>query len=160
MTQKAATVDEIFDMLMDCAIFSRMQGEALRAAAPYFGVNNYKAGATIFNEGDKGTFMCIVQKGRIAVVKHDQDGQAVLMGTEGVRGTFGEMALLDGQPRSASCIAQTDCELLTLAKSSLDNILQEKPRLGAEILRSIAISLSRRMRSSAGRLVDHLNPDA
>ncbi|MEI7844075.1 MAG: cyclic nucleotide-binding domain-containing protein [Gallionellaceae bacterium] len=159
MTQKAAAIEEIFDMLMDSNMFSRMQGDELRAAAPYFGINNYKAGAMIFNEGDKGTFMCIVQKGRVSVVKKDQDGKSVVMGTEGTRGTFGEMALLDGEPRSASCVAQTDCELLTLARTSLDDILKEKPRLGAEILRSIAISLSRRMRASAGRLVDRLDQD-
>ena len=156
MTQNYTAAEKIIDMLIDSNMFNHFQASELRSAARYFDLNNYSAGETIFNEGDKGTFMCIVQKGRVSVIKTDKNGDTVVMGTEGVGHVFGEMAVLDGELRSASCVAETDCVLLTLAKTAMDTLLEDKPRIGAEILRAIAISLSRRMRFSAGRLVDHL----
>ncbi|MDX8399822.1 MAG: cyclic nucleotide-binding domain-containing protein [Gallionellaceae bacterium] len=148
--------EEIFELLIDCEMFKRLEGADLREVAPYFGLNNFSAGDSIFNEGDKGSFMCIVQKGRVSVIKTDMGHNAVVMGTEGAGRAFGEMAVLDGEPRSASCVAETFCEILTLAKRDLDAMIKEKPHIGAEVLRAIAISLSHRMRLSAGRLVDHL----
>jgi CRP-like cAMP-binding protein len=148
--------EEVFDLLIDSSMFNRLPGDSLRIAAKYFGINNYSAGDTIFEEGDKGTFMCFVQKGRVSVVKKDVNGEVVVMGTEGPGQNFGEMAVLDGEPRSATCVAETKCEILSLAKTELEKMLKERPQVGIDILRIIAISLSRRMRFAAGRLVDHL----
>lgn len=156
MAQNAAALKEISDMLIDCNLFNHLPAVELSGAAQYFGINNHGKGEAIFKEGDKGTFMCIVLEGRVSVIKIDKNNEAVVMGTEGAGRAFGEMAVLDGEPRSATCVAETCCVLLTLSKTALDSMLEEKPRIGAKILRAIAISLSRRMRSSAGRLVDHL----
>ena len=156
MTQLKPHEEEIFDLLIDSSMFNCLQGDYLRLAAKYFGINNYSAGDTIFKEGDKGTFMCFVQKGRVAVVKKDLNGDVVVMGTAGSGQNFGEMAVLDGETRSATCVAETKCDILSLSKSDLEKMLNESPRVGIEILRIIAIALSRRMRFAAGRLVDHL----
>jgi CRP-like cAMP-binding protein len=156
MTQTNQALEEILDVLLDCKIFNRLQGDVLRGAAQYFGLSNVSAGDVIFQEGDKGTFMCVVQKGRVSVSKTDKDGNAVVLGAEKSGGIIGEMAVLDGQPRSASCVAEINCELLSLAKVDLDAMLKANPLIAAEILRAIAINLSNRMRFSAGRLVDHL----
>ncbi|HCI52994.1 MAG TPA: cyclic nucleotide-binding protein [Gallionella sp.] len=156
MAQNNSELDRICDMLLDSTMFRHMKAPEIIGAAPYFGIHNYSKGETIFNEGDQGTFMCFVQQGIVSVVKVDKKGEAVEMGREGPGHSFGEMAVFDGERRSASCVAATDCELLTLAKTAMDDMLKDKPRIGAEILRAIATSLSRRMRASAGRLVDHL----
>lgn len=157
MVQNVAALKEISDMLIECNMFHHLSAVEHSGVAQYFGINNYSKGDAIFKEGDKGTFMCIVLEGRVSVIKTDKNNEAVVMGTEGVGRAFGEMAVLDGEPRSATCAAETSCVLLTLSKTALDSMLEEKPRTGAKILRAIAISLSRRMRSSAGRLVDHLD---
>jgi CRP-like cAMP-binding protein len=64
------------------------------------------------------------------------------------------MAVLDGERRSATCVAATDCVFLTLSKEAMDKMLEDQPRVGAKVLRTIAVSLSRRMRWTAGKLVD------
>jgi CRP-like cAMP-binding protein len=156
MTQNHAQIEEISDMLINCKMFDQLQASELLSVAQYFGISNHSEGKSIFNEGDKGTFMCIVHEGRVSVEKIDNNGDVVVMGTEGVGHAFGEMAVLDCELRSATCMAETDCVLLTLSKNALNEMLDEKPRIGAKILRAIAISLSRRMRFSAGRLVDYL----
>jgi CRP-like cAMP-binding protein len=151
-----AEQEKIFDRLLDSKIFNHMQAPELRSAAPYFDLNNFKKGATIFKEGDKDAFMCFLQSGRVLMLKFDKNGDSVAIGTECAGHAFGEMAVLDGELHSVTCVAETDCELLILEKSSMDAMLNDKPGIGAEILRVIAISLSRRIRASAGILVNHL----
>jgi len=65
------------------------------------------------------------------------------------------MAVLDGERRSATCIAATDCVLLTLSKDSLDRMLEETPRNAAKVIRAVAVALSKRLRMADGKLVDY-----
>lgn len=155
MTQNSALLEEISDMLIECPLFNHLQADEIQAVARHFGVNKIDGGETIFNEGDDGTFMCIVYEGRVSVVKTNQNGNEVVLTTEGAGRAFGEMAVLDGERRSATCVAASNCILLTLSKEAMDTMLEEQPRIGAKILRAIAISLSRRMRLTAGKLVDY-----
>ncbi|MDP2806037.1 MAG: cyclic nucleotide-binding domain-containing protein [Gallionellaceae bacterium] len=154
MAQDSALLDEISDMLINCPLFNHLQAADVKAIARHFGINNISKGETIFNEGDDGSFMCIVHEGRVSIVKSNQNGDPVIMGTEGPGRALGEMAVLDGERRSASCVAATDCVFLTLSREAMDTMLEDQPRVGAKILRAIAVSLSRRMRWTAGKLVD------
>lgn len=146
--------DEICDMLLECGLFNRLPPEDIQSAARHFGAVRMTKGDVIFNEGDEGTFMAVVHEGRVSVIKKDLDEQPVVMGTEGVGHVIGEMAVLDGERRSASCVAASDGVLLTLSREAMDEMLEQQPRLGAKILRAVAASLSRRMRMAAGKLVD------
>lgn len=154
MAQNSSLLDEISDMLIECPLFNHLQAADIKAVAKHFGITNIDKGETIFNEGDDGSFMCIVHEGRVSIVKSNQNNEPIIMGLEGPGRAFGEMAVLDGERRSASCIAASDCVFLTLSKDAMDTMLEDQPRVGAKILRAIAISLSRRMRMTAGKLVD------
>ena len=103
----------------------------MSAAAHYFGINKIAQDETIFEEGDIGNFMCIVHSGSIAVIKANQNEQQVEMATLGQGRAFGEMAVLDGELRSATCQATEDTILLTLSKEALDQMLEEHPRIGS-----------------------------
>jgi CRP-like cAMP-binding protein len=156
MAQNTHEVEVVFNKLIDSNFFSRMQPSDLRISAKYFNISNYSEGETIFREGDVATFICFLHQGRVSVIKNDWNGDVVVMGTECAGDNFGEMAVLDGEPRSATCVAETDCEILTLTKKELDTLLKENAFVGSEILRAIAINLSLRMRFAVGRLVNHL----
>jgi CRP-like cAMP-binding protein len=65
------------------------------------------------------------------------------------------MAVLDGERRSATCIAATECTMLILSKDSLEKMILETPRIAAKVIRAIAVSLSRRLRMADGKLVDY-----
>ena len=155
MTQTSALLTEICDMLSESKLFSHLPYSDLESVARHFGILEIEQGETIFNEGDDGTFMCIVFSGRVAIIKSDQNGRGVVMATQGEGNTLGEMAVLDGERRSASCVAETDCILVTLSREAMDEMLEYQSRIGAKILRAIAVSLSRRMRMTAGKLVDY-----
>lgn len=156
MAQNRNALAKIDDMLIDSALFKHLTAPDLREVARYFGVCEFAEGEAIFKEGEPGSFMCIVHEGRVSVIKSDKEHEPVVMGSEGVGRAFGEMAVLDGERRSASCVAESDCVILTLSKAAMDEMLEMQPRIGAKILRTIAVSLSRRMRFAAGRLVDHV----
>jgi CRP/FNR family cyclic AMP-dependent transcriptional regulator len=156
MSDHSALIEEISSMLADSDLFNHLPAIELNAAARYFGINKIAEDETIFEEGDIGNFMCIVHSGNIAVIKANQDGQPVEMATLGPGRAFGEMAVLDGEFRSATCLATEDSILLTLSKEALDELLDEHPCIGSRIVRAIAVSLSRRLRMAVGQLVDHV----
>jgi CRP/FNR family cyclic AMP-dependent transcriptional regulator len=156
MSDHSAFLEEISSMLLDCDLFSQLSPAELHAAAHYFGVNKIAEDEIIFNEGDAGTFMCIVHSGNIAVFKANLNQEQVEMTRLGHGRALGEMAVLDGERRSATCQAAEDSILLTLSKEALDKMLEEHPRIGARVIRAIAVSLSRRLRMAVGQLVDHI----
>lgn len=155
MLETSALLDEITKMLMDCDLFSNFPPAEIQSVARYFGISKIDKDGEIFHEGDSGTFMCIVNAGNVSVLKANFDGDNVRLATLHKGRTFGEMAVLDGERRSAMCVAATDCILLTLSKDSLDKMLVEVPRTAAKVIRAVAISLSKRLRMADGKLVDH-----
>ncbi|WP_153774172.1 cyclic nucleotide-binding domain-containing protein [Pseudomonas sp. MNR3A] len=142
---------EIRDMLMDCGLFDSLQPSDFQAVAGYFAITAMTEGQTIFAEGDAGTFMCILYRGVVSVRKTDGNGQQVEIATLRKGRAFGEMAVLDGERRSASCVAASDCQLLTLGKDSLDKMLNDAPRIAARIIRALAVALSKRLRMQDGQ---------
>jgi CRP/FNR family cyclic AMP-dependent transcriptional regulator len=153
--EHSALLDEISDMLVNCDMFNGFSPPEIKAVAHYFGVSKIEQGGTIFEEGGIGTFMCVVDAGNVSILKTNQEGKNVAMATLHKGRAFGEMAVLDGERRSATCIASTDCALLTLSKNSLEKMLAEAPGLAAKVIRTLAVSLSKRLRIADGKLVDH-----
>ncbi|WP_213876797.1 cyclic nucleotide-binding domain-containing protein [Pseudomonas sp. dw_358] len=152
MTDQAMLKQEIRDKLMDCGLFNHIPPVELTTAAGYFIISSMKKGEEIFHEGDAGTFMCIIHSGHVSVQKTNQDNVQVEMAVLR-KGTFGEMAVLDGERRSATCIAATDCYLLNLGKDSLDKMINDAPKVAAKIIRALAVALSRRLRMVDGQLL-------
>jgi len=156
MSEHSAQLEEISSMLSESDLFSHLSPPELSAAAHYFGIDKIAEDDVVFNEGDVGSFMCIVHSGSIAVIKANQNEEPVEMVKLGQGRAFGEMAVLDGERRSATCRAAEDSILLTLSKEALDQMLEEHPRIGARFIRAIAVSLSRRLRMAVGQLVEHI----
>lgn len=142
---------EIRDMLMDCGLFDTLQPGDVQTAAGYFSLSTIAQDQTIFNEGDAGTFMCILHRGVVSVRKTDGNGALAEIATLRNGRAFGEMAVLDGERRSATCVAASECQLLTLGKDSLDKMLNDAPRIAARIIRALAVTLSRRLRMQDGQ---------
>lgn len=143
----------IRDMLLDCGMFNMLPPADLLSISGYFSITEFQQDQPIFNEGDAGTFMCIVHQGSVVVRKLNPDGKAVDIATLRRGRTLGEMAVLDGERRSASCIAASYCQLLTLGRDSLDKMCEESPKVAAKIIRALAISLSKRLRMVDGQLL-------
>lgn len=160
MTEQSATLNVLSDMLADSELFREFDYADISSAARYFNFVEIDKGGTIFQEGDAGAFMCIVNSGKVSILKTNQDGKNVAITTLPAGRAFGEMAVLDGERRSATCVAATDCHLLTLSKDSLDRMLLDVPATAAKVVRAVAVSLSKRLRMADGKLVDRMNDNA
>ncbi|WP_110968513.1 cyclic nucleotide-binding domain-containing protein [Pseudomonas huaxiensis] len=151
MPEATFLTNEIRDLLMDCGLFDQLLPGDFLAAAGYFALSSMDAGQEIFREGDAGTFMCIIVHGQVSVRKTDADGREVEIAILRKGRAFGEMAVLDGERRSASCLAASDCQLLSLGKDALEKMLNDAPKIAAKIIRALAVALSRRLRMLDGQ---------
>jgi CRP/FNR family cyclic AMP-dependent transcriptional regulator len=155
MLEQSTLLDEIREMLLNSPLLSNLPPAEILSAARYFSLSHIEQDAVIFKEGDLGTFMCLITEGNVSVQKTNQDGVNIELANLPKGRTFGEMAVLDGERRSATCIAATDCSLLVLSKNSLEKMILESPTIAAKVIRAIAVSLSRRLRMADGKMVDY-----
>lgn len=123
----------------------------------YMEANSCRAGEVIFDDNSSDNTMGIVVKGKVNIVKKDDQGKATTMATLFSSQSFGEMSLIDGEPRSAQIVAATDVELLLLTKESLFNLVDTSPALAFKLLWSITKMLSQRLRKTSGNLVEQIN---
>jgi CRP-like cAMP-binding protein len=149
-------LDELIGMLAECNMFDAFSSTELRSAAPFFNLEDIEAGNTLFREGDSGTYMGIIHSGKISVMKADGNNRKVQVALLGANKTFGEMAVLDGERRSATCVAKSNCTLLTLSREALDRMSEESPKIAAKVIRAVAVSLSRRLRIMDFQLANSL----
>ncbi len=154
MQERKSTINELAGMLLESSLFRDFQTVDLRSVARYFRAVTINKGEIIFQEGDIGTFMCVVSAGNISVTKFDSDGHLVELTMLRRGRVFGEMAVLDGEYRSATCVAAEDCVLLILSRDSLSKMELDVPSTAARVIRALAVSLSRRLRLADGKLVD------
>jgi CRP/FNR family transcriptional regulator, cyclic AMP receptor protein len=93
----------------------------------------FAADDVIFSEGDKGDVMYVVRSGEVAIAH-----QGHVMETLGGGGIFGEMALIDGSPRSATVRAKTDCEVVSITEKTFLFLVHETPYFAIAVMRMLA----------------------
>lgn len=147
----------IADLLDQLELFqSDFSYKELEAIGRYMSFRSAYRREIIFNEGDPGSHMLILISGRMEISKSG-DGGLHLLSYEGKGRILGEMALIDHEPRSATCVAASDCEMLSLNHDGLERLLADSPALAYKLMFLLARLLSRRLRRTSGLLADFLN---
>jgi CRP/FNR family transcriptional regulator, cyclic AMP receptor protein len=100
---------------------------------------SYAAGQIIFEDGQPRDFMYVVQKGEVDIVIREQ-----VVETVSEDSFFGELALIDHAPRSATAIAKTDCALIKIDERQFLYLVQETPFFALIVMRTLAARLRRR----------------
>ena len=93
----------------------------------------YKAGETIFHEGDPGEEFFVIQRGRVRIESGNR-----LLETLGPNEIFGEMALIDASPRSAGAVAETDVTLAAITESQYLFLVRHTPFFALKMIRVLA----------------------
>lgn len=132
------------DFIRRVSLFSEVKHHDLIEIAKAAQHHQFKAGDLIFREGDPNTGLFIVVSGSLAVVKDFKGKDERRMGVLGPFSYFGEMALIDDMPRSASVMAQQDAHLISLKKKDLVDQIEKTPAIAMELLKM----LSQRIRVS------------
>ncbi|MEN9800081.1 MAG: hypothetical protein RL653_3778 [Pseudomonadota bacterium] len=133
-----STVEKVL-FLKSIDLFSQIPGEDLAQVALISTEESRDAGEEIFAEGEAGDALYLVLDGRVRVHRQDR-----VIAELGERECFGEMALLDAAPRSATVTALVDTDLLKISREDFREILNEKPEIAAGIIKV----LTRRLRSA------------
>ena len=117
----------------EAPVFDSMLLPRLEETLPRSATTRYWPESVIMKEGQKGAYMYVVKSGSVAITVRDKAVAAVTSG-----GTFGEMALVDQSPRSATAIAKTECELLSIDRASLLQAVKTQPVFAMAMLRAFA----------------------
>lgn len=151
---RKGSINEMIAMTEAIPLFDKIDGEQIKVIASHMQIMQLDERQQLFAEGEHGDYMCFIVSGTLEVFKQSQHGRMVSVSTLHRGRSIGEMALTDAFPRSASVIAQTPCTLLVITRDGFDQILEECPRAGVSLLRSLSRVLSLYLRRTSGQLAD------
>src|SRR3954447_17241003 len=136
------------DLLSRVPLFSELSGSELERISRVSVARSFPAGVRVFHEGDHSDACYLVRSGDLRVTREHRDGRAIALATLGPGDIFGELAMLDGQARSASVEALTDAELLALSAADMRRLLAEHPDITVKLVGA----LTRRVRETNERI--------
>jgi CRP/FNR family cyclic AMP-dependent transcriptional regulator len=136
------------DFLVSVPLFKSLDAAELVRFAEMVREKDYPKGSVILFEDDPGDSLFIVRSGRVKVVLVAEDGREVILGILGPGEHFGELSLIDEQPRSAHVIAMEDASLLVLRREDFRKRVEANPSVAWSLL----AELSRRLRRADGQI--------
>jgi len=126
MTEQSFAIEA----LRRCALFARVDDETLGVCASTLRVRRYRKGETIFHQGDPGDSLYIIEAGSVKIVLPTPEGDEGAIIATLVRGDFfGELALLDGAPHSATAVAMEPTEAQILRRDRFEDLVDTQPQL-------------------------------
>jgi CRP-like cAMP-binding protein len=144
---------QIFDLVGRSPFFADFERDDIDLLADYMAIYNAQPGQAIIREGDDGDFMLLIIAGAVDIFKNNAQAERQLMTSVGPGMTLGEMSMIDGEPRFATCIATDTTVFAVLTRDAMANIILEKPSLGSKILIKLVTMLSQRLRQTSARLL-------
>jgi HD-GYP domain-containing protein (c-di-GMP phosphodiesterase class II) len=138
--------------LRSIQFFSEMSPKDLRMVARFAATKKHRKGQTVIREGTVADTFYIIQKGKVAITKKLEDGEEMVLAVHYDGDFFGEMALLDEGPRSASAVALQSTVLLEISREDFSRLLKKAPLLAYEMMRE----LSTRLRGTGTLLISEL----
>jgi CRP/FNR family transcriptional regulator, cyclic AMP receptor protein len=135
-------------LLQRVPLFSKLSRGDLEQISRVAVARNYPRGVRVFHEGDRSDACYIVRAGDLRVTREHPDGRAIALATLGPGDIFGELAMLDGEARSASVETLSECELLALPAGDVRRMLQSS----SEITVKLVVALTRRLREANERI--------
>ena len=151
---------QIHALIPKCTLLENFAPAEVRLLAHFMDVYRAEPGMEIIREGDGGDFMLMIVEGQVEVHKRDRWNTPQLLATVDAGRTLGEMSMIDGEARFATCIAVEPALLAVLDRENLARIIVEQPLLGAKILMELVLMLSQRLRATSGRLLGLLDEQA
>ena len=148
---------QMHSLIPKCALLENFSAAEVRLLAHFMDVYHAEPTMEIIREGDGGDFMLMVIEGRIEVHKRDRWNATQLLAVVEAGRTLGEMSMIDGEARFATCIAVEPAMIAVLDRENLARIIVEQPLLGAKILMELVLMLSQRLRSTSQRLLGLLD---
>jgi len=156
----SAFADQIHKAGANAPLLEEFTLAEIRALGAHMPVYEGQAGAVVITEGDSGDFMIILISGSIEVTRIGRSGEPSRIAVVPEGSALGEMSMLDGEPRFASCIALETVRFAVLDRELLTRMIAIEPKLGAKILVKLVHMLAQRLRNTSTRLMRVLEQNA
>lgn len=150
------TAGQIGRMIGHARFFDGFTAQDVQRLAAFMRLYRAPAGATIIAEGECDDYMLLIVSGHVDVRKTDKRGVLQTMTSVGPGMTLGEMSMIDGEPRFATCIAAEPTTFAILARAAMVRILEDAPELGAKVLIRVVTLLSQRLRQTSATLLHYM----
>ncbi len=137
-------------------VFGGLEGRSLDKVIGLLQSQTFKAGTAIFNEGELGRAMYVLREGEVEVLRTSAAGKKIPIVRLGPGECFGEMTLVELQPRSASIVVKKAAKTFSLTNMDLYNLYQEDNYAYVIVMQNICRMLSRRLRKADSRIADFL----
>jgi CRP/FNR family transcriptional regulator, cyclic AMP receptor protein len=151
----AAHLQDIIHLLESIDLFAGISRKDLIFLAQRVALHQYRAGEVIFNYGEIGSIMYIVVSGAVNIYLPGEASRRISLKDIARGEYFGELALFDNQPRSASALATTDIEVLELTQATLLYYIEHHPHVAIALLQT----LSNRLRATSMLLSQRATKD-
>lgn len=138
-----STTDKML-FLKRVSIFSGMTLEQIRVLTSHLDEQHFLPGEVILLEGDFSQELYILVSGQVRIVKDRGKAQERTLAVLGPGDFFGEMAIFESAPRSATAVAEEEAELLVLSPDKFKQTIYQKPDMAFEIFRELSARLRRR----------------
>ena len=148
---------QLLGMIAGADMLADLDGHEMKVIAQYLQAFQADPGCVIFREGEPGNFMCLLVSGRVKTYKESDQERSAEVADESHGRSIGEMALIDGEPRSATGLAVEHSMLLVLTKQGFQQLAQQHAAIALKLLIRITRLMSKRLRLTSGRLVDYLD---
>jgi CRP-like cAMP-binding protein len=132
------------DALAACRLFAGLDERTLSLLTAALRTRRYRRDEVIFHADDPGDSLYIVSSGSVKIILSSDDGtEPAILTTIGPAGFFGELALLDGAPRSATAVALDAVQTLVLRREAFDRLVDSEPGLRRALLATLATEIRR-----------------
>lgn len=139
-------IDEAFARaaLARCVLFEHVDVAGIEACIACLRQRRFRHDEVIFHQGDPGDALYVVAAGRVKIVlPAPDDGEPAILATLGPGLFFGELAMLDGQPHSASAVALEPTETLVLGRTEFEQLFEREPSIRRALILALAGQLRR-----------------
>jgi CRP/FNR family transcriptional regulator len=119
-------------------LFAELPEAMLAVLARESRVRRYPEGQVLFSEGDPGDSLVVLEEGRLRISRFTPGGQEVVLATMEAPAAIGELALIDGAPRSATVVAQTPVVVRVLSRQTVAGLIGSEPSVALGMLRAVA----------------------
>lgn len=132
------------DALRACGLFGHAEDDTIDALADALRIRRFRKGETVFHQGDPGDALFILASGSVKVVlPSDEGAEPAIVAVLGPGEFFGELAILDGAPHSATIVAVEPTETLVLHRDTFLRLIDTAPELRRALLASLATEIRR-----------------
>jgi len=145
--------DDLLRLVGKSPFFAEFSLEDIATLIGYMAVYRAQPGEIIIREGAAGDFMMLIVEGEVDILKKNHRAAQQHMTSAGPGMTLGEMSMIDGEPRFATCMATQHTTFAVLTRDGMAKIILDHPGLGAKILVKMATMLSARLRQTSARML-------